>query len=290
MMFNKNQTEFPSKIHEVIWDIGCRVMPFEISTAEITDPEMLEGLRQIYDLAQQLYVDMYNNPEKYISLEIDNTWTASDYVAEHLKNPVIDRAKYPLYEKYFRLFEAASIKRKVYINEYLCCLNFRVLGKRVSKKIEDTVRPMSDINKAFALGLHNYMLAKGIKPRLHAYCNMRYQLNGKDVLQIDHTARIHMRIQNYHVLTSKIEELPNKDELYTYIKNCVRYCNLCSPDTTVKERCIKNMAKVRAGEQNVLCRGDLYIKKNFNKDEIARDIEMAMIKQLIDIRIDSLQQ
>ena len=302
MTFDKNQTEFPSQHHERIWEVGCKVMPLEISTAEINDAEMFEGLRQIYDAVQQLYADIYEDLEKYLSKETkvkyiysheDFEYLRDEFFLEHQKTlrQNIDRIKYPLFEKYYDLFEKASINRKSYISGYLLSLNFRILGKRDSKKIEDTVRPMSDINKAFAMEIHNYMLAKGIKPRLHAYCNMRYQLDGKDILQIDHSAQIYMRIlQNYGVLTSKVEELPNKNELHAFINKCIRYCNLCSRDDTTKPRCIKNMAKVRAGEQNVLCRGDLYIKRNYNNGDPARDAEMAIIKQLIDIRIDSLQQ
>lgn len=65
MIFDGKQTEFPSEIHEHIWALGKRIVPFEISTAGFTDKEMLEGFRQIYDFTVELFTDMYKDPDKY---------------------------------------------------------------------------------------------------------------------------------------------------------------------------------------------------------------------------------
>jgi hypothetical protein len=65
MIFNKNQSEFESNIHKAVWAAGKSVVPFELSTAEITDPGLLEGLRQVYDFTLDILSDMYNAPDKY---------------------------------------------------------------------------------------------------------------------------------------------------------------------------------------------------------------------------------
>jgi len=70
MFFDLNQTEFKSELHRIIWAMGRQVVPFEISTAEITDNEMLEGLRQIYDFTNEHYKNVYDIP--YVYLDIIN--------------------------------------------------------------------------------------------------------------------------------------------------------------------------------------------------------------------------
>ena len=65
MHFDVNQAEFPSEIHQAVWAVGKSVIPFEISTAEITDQDLMEGLAQVYRFSLDLYTDMYRNPEKY---------------------------------------------------------------------------------------------------------------------------------------------------------------------------------------------------------------------------------
>jgi len=65
MLFTQPQTELSSKIHERIYALGRKIVPFEISTAEIVDKEMLDGLRQVYDFTIELLTDMFKDPMKY---------------------------------------------------------------------------------------------------------------------------------------------------------------------------------------------------------------------------------
>ena len=65
MLFDGKQTEFQSELHEQIWELVRKIVPFEISTAGFADKDMLEGLRQVYDFTVELFTNMYKDPEKY---------------------------------------------------------------------------------------------------------------------------------------------------------------------------------------------------------------------------------
>jgi len=65
MYFDRNQTEFPSAIHRAIWAVGKNIIPFEKSTAEIKDPEILEACKQVYTFSMKLYSTMYAHPERF---------------------------------------------------------------------------------------------------------------------------------------------------------------------------------------------------------------------------------
>jgi len=65
MLIDKNQTVFKSPLHEQIWSTARCIVPFEISTAGITDTALLEGFRQIYDFNIEFFSDMCEDPDKY---------------------------------------------------------------------------------------------------------------------------------------------------------------------------------------------------------------------------------
>jgi len=65
MLFNEKQPKFQSEVQKIIWAYGRAVVPFEVSTAEITDAEMLEGLRQVYDFNAEVFAALLENPEKH---------------------------------------------------------------------------------------------------------------------------------------------------------------------------------------------------------------------------------
>ena len=71
MSLNLDQTEFVSKVQKALWMEGRQVVPFEISTAEITDPEMLEGLQQVFNCINDHYIAAFENTEAYRVTIID---------------------------------------------------------------------------------------------------------------------------------------------------------------------------------------------------------------------------
>ena len=67
MIFNRNQTAFPTMLHREIYMSALRLIPTEVSLAEIKekDPELAESGRQYHAFTVALYADMYEHPEDY---------------------------------------------------------------------------------------------------------------------------------------------------------------------------------------------------------------------------------
>ena len=67
IQFDKNVTEFPTMLHRDIYMKALRLVPPEISLAEIAKeaPEMAESGREFYHFMLELYGDMFCNPEIY---------------------------------------------------------------------------------------------------------------------------------------------------------------------------------------------------------------------------------
>lgn len=67
IQFDKNVTEFPTMLHRDIYMRALRLVPPEISLAEIEkeDPEMAASGREFYHFMLELYGDMFCNPEIY---------------------------------------------------------------------------------------------------------------------------------------------------------------------------------------------------------------------------------
>jgi len=308
MIFDPNQTEFPSKHHERVWTYGRKIVPFEISTAEITDKEMLEGLRQIYDFTAESYKHVYENLDKYLDVIKSRSFPHTAAITEykityfHIFGTTpefsstnwpfqVDENKYPLFAKYNALFYTACKKRKVYVDQYISYCNFKVFNKRLSMKIEDTIRPFPEKDKAFALELHNYLAAKGIKPRLFAYGDMLYEYNKHDVFSIQAAAyfdvTVYMR-KTYTAVLGIIQSLPNKSDLLKYITDNMRYCKSCASPDTQKNKCIDRLKRISSGEQNVICQYELRIRGNREKSSYSFEKELGMIKQILDLHLSQI--
>jgi len=67
MSLNLDQTDFVSIPQKAFWMRCRKIVPFEISTAEIPDGEMLEGLRQIFNCINEFYLDVFNDTETYLA-------------------------------------------------------------------------------------------------------------------------------------------------------------------------------------------------------------------------------
>ena len=67
MQFERNTTEFPTMVHRDIYMKALRLIPPEVSLAELekTDPIMAASGREFYNFMLELYGDMYCNPEAY---------------------------------------------------------------------------------------------------------------------------------------------------------------------------------------------------------------------------------
>ena len=67
MKFDRNVTVFPTLLHREIYMKALRLVPPEVSLAELekTDPIMAASGREFYNFMLELYSDMYCNPDAY---------------------------------------------------------------------------------------------------------------------------------------------------------------------------------------------------------------------------------
>ena len=69
MSINKNQKDFPSTAHKSIWHTCLFMSPFyEVIPTDIEGDKkkhLVKGERDFYDFMTALYLEMYNNPEKF---------------------------------------------------------------------------------------------------------------------------------------------------------------------------------------------------------------------------------
>jgi hypothetical protein len=323
--------------------MGRRIVPFDISTAEITDKVLLEGLRQVYDFSIDLFSDMYAEPGKYsitdgISFsylqnylfqigrseqtrvigndwvinadDLPKGWLANTFELFNLFAPVginyenkngtitFRNSKYPLFPKYYSLLCAAALKRKVYCFDFVLFCDFRVFNKRISKKLDDLIRMLSDRDKAFALELHNHLLTKGVKPTPHGYCVWRYHYHNHFLMSINipfASTQINFEVNLgrnpddyiYKLVIEQVEKLTNKDELLAYIVDNVNYCRYCCSQKGDRS-CGGYWAEL-VGEQRFLCPLFSLTKRGNKKGSKYYDShEIDILKQFLDLRIKAI--
>jgi len=92
MQFDKNQTEFPSPLHEAIWDCGIHILPLEMAlpreVADDLQPSLAESCRQLHAFMLLLLSDMYENTAFYLPI-CDNRRLGIQY---RFFRPLIDYA------------------------------------------------------------------------------------------------------------------------------------------------------------------------------------------------------
>ncbi|MBQ7338874.1 MAG: hypothetical protein IJW40_10555 [Clostridia bacterium] len=134
MIFEKNVTEFSTMLHRDIYMRALRLVPPEISLAEIEKetPEMAESGREFYHFMLELYSDMFCNPEIY-----GMTPGAYEDMAQHRKWNYM-RLRVKNVDDYFCLSETqiASYVRFIHemalfchISEGCCYLTYDVFEK-----------------------------------------------------------------------------------------------------------------------------------------------------------------
>ncbi|MCL2603230.1 MAG: hypothetical protein FWD90_01980 [Defluviitaleaceae bacterium] len=65
MIFSKNETVFPSVIHQAIWNAARRIFPLEKSFPAIVDDEVRATCTDLHNLVMDGYEDIYYNPAVY---------------------------------------------------------------------------------------------------------------------------------------------------------------------------------------------------------------------------------
>jgi len=65
MLFSKNETTFPSVIHQAIWNAARLIFPLEKSLSAIDDEAHKSACTDLYNLTMDGYEDIYSNPVIY---------------------------------------------------------------------------------------------------------------------------------------------------------------------------------------------------------------------------------
>jgi len=224
MRFDPNQTDFPSPRHRAIWDEGRRIVPLEVSLADVADPGMREGCTQIYNWTREYFARIYEDPSPFAGQTPFGMFRLLDDVAEdaditgeglvfglkkyrqllnlrkyHLRDlplvglEIVDgpgyktlvNKSYPLFCKYFKLFYEAAYRKKVNRSDYLACNDFRVLAPKYNRTLDDLLRVLPDTLKAYAAGMNEYALEKGAKLESHRYyAFFRYKYKKETLLML----------------------------------------------------------------------------------------------------------
>lgn len=222
MIFDVNQVEFPTPRQKAIWDTGRQIVPLEVSLADISDVEMREGCRQIYNWTQEYFENMYNNPDQYSGYNPYGMFRLLDDVAENATvkdgglvftqskynqilrlrkdylpdlplvglaitdncgNKMITNEQYPLFCEYFKLFYDAAFKKKVNRTDYLVYNDFRVLAPKYKRTFDDLLRVLPEHLKGYAAELNEYAMSKGAKlESVKYYCYFRYKYKKENLL------------------------------------------------------------------------------------------------------------
>lgn len=71
MLFNVNQEIFTTEYQKKVWETGIQIIPLEISLSDIEDTETVEGCTQIYSCITEILTDMYNAPDSYGNVHVN---------------------------------------------------------------------------------------------------------------------------------------------------------------------------------------------------------------------------
>lgn len=71
MLFDVNQSVFASEYQKKVWQNAIQIIPPEISLGDIADTGTVEGCTQIYSCIMQILTDMYNAPDGYGNINVN---------------------------------------------------------------------------------------------------------------------------------------------------------------------------------------------------------------------------
>ena len=284
MLFDPNQAEFPSPRHKAIWDEGRRIVPLEVSLADIADPEMREGCMQIYNWTQDYFARIYANPEQFAGYTPHGMFRLLDDVAEsnfivsekkfqqltnlrknHLSDlplvglEIVDgpvhkmlvNREYPLFCKYFKLFYDAAYRKKLNRLDYLTCNDFRVLAPKYQRTFDDLLRTLPDTLKAYAAEMNDYALAKGAKLETHIYyAFFKYKYKKENLLMLKRNSwrrtplDIAVPYGSLDEFLALAEAQPDGAALIAYIQKEMCLCDACDGGKNASTRCAKHWVTI----------------------------------------------
>jgi len=323
MFFNRNQTEFRSDYQQLIWRYGTHIVPPDISLAEVADEQIREGCMQVYECTMEILEDMYCHLEDY---EETPRWYTGDYlvwllngskpIKHHLseythyleKIPQFgfkynedlsawSNVRYPMFCEYFLMLAALAKERKQNMGGYLDRRDFRLLAGHVVLTLDDFLRPLSDVSRAFAAELHKYALSKGMKMEKSPYA-FRYvykKLYSLIILNNPFCIEVPYRLDNGKHVPGQLESFldlaktqPDADEAIRYIQGGIYICNACNGLKKAAQRCgswveiqgVRRLASMCHPAITGLRRGARQFR--YSGEDI------RMLKRMVDLRVEQV--
>jgi hypothetical protein len=326
MIFDVNQTEFTDDFQREVWRFGTHIVPLEVSLADVEDEETREGCKQIYDCTMEILADMYCHPEEYTQRP---RWYTGDYLAwiaagskpmkkhseefsRYLRNipqfgfiydedtEAWSNERYPLFFEYFPRLASLAKERKQNMGGYLDRRDFRLFARRIRLTLDDLLRPLADTERAYALELHAYAVAKGMKVEMKDPYTFRYIYKKLYSLEIHNNpfcVRVPYGLDNgrhvpgqFERFLAAAESQPDADELTRYIQGGICVCNSCNGTKKPGERC-SHWVEIHGARRLVaMCHPAISKYRRGTRNEAYYPEDIRMLKRMIDVRLAQIDE
>jgi hypothetical protein len=174
MSFDRNQKDFPSLAHRMIWSHGLLLVPPALSLAEI-DGEHREAFLDLYHWMTDMYLDMYGNPGAYC---IDFAgWDAT----LHGQTPAQAKISAKHHKQKQRLWELQELNERTKLPHML----LGRLVERLRPGAEGCAMELPVFEKPFMGSLENYCRYKMSEDaflEMIGRCGLRFTRQGESVL------------------------------------------------------------------------------------------------------------
>jgi len=339
-----------------IWNEGRQVVPIEVSIADIIVQEVKEGCTQIYNWTREYFEKIYKDPTQFSGetpigmLELLNMASKKTTVRDgglvisgkqykrmvnsypkHMNDlglvgleitgeeeKLLTNKKYPMFCKYFKLFNDAAYKKPISCYMYILFLDFRVLAPKYISTIDDLLRTLPNKIRTYAADMHAYALAKGAELEKQKYYGQyRYLYKGRYVLvvqiqkfekstPIDIAVSYETRspepesgweqyiengkrriLQCIVSLKDIIERQPDRDEVAAYVMKEIATCENMTGCNCAARAAVTDVFGVDK-YVNTCMRAISKWTGAKDSDEYT-DYDIKMLKRLIDVRVSQIE-
>ncbi|MCL2518255.1 MAG: hypothetical protein FWF15_06795 [Oscillospiraceae bacterium] len=208
MLFDKNQSEFPSDFHREVWWWAVGLVPPEVSlTAAVKEKctsDVLEGCYQWYAYFNELCEDMYANAELYTPFTARQYRDTLESIALNRKikdadcltplertglNPeTLINEKYPQMIHAMATMEQSPNMRKTPGRHHFAHCEFRQLFKSYSPNYDELLRRVSDESLEIAHAIHAFAKSLKIERYVH-FDTIKYKYKTIRVLDFTVTGK-----------------------------------------------------------------------------------------------------
>ncbi|NCA67708.1 MAG: hypothetical protein EOM87_06570 [Clostridia bacterium] len=208
--------------------------------------------------------------------------------------------RYPLFCDYFTRFVVLAKERKQNMGGYLDRCDFRLFSKRIILTLDDLMRPLSDIERAYCLELHKYAVSKGMKIDMKDPCFFRYiykKLYSVEIQNNPLNVRVIYRLNNgkhipdqFERYLAVVDNQTDKNELYNYIQGGICVCNACNGIKKANARCGRWVDIKGARRLSSMCHPAISKYRRGTNNTAYTDKDIKMLKRMIDVRVEQIDQ